>query len=122
MPSLTFPSYCLASSFGNTHPDEGTSQSTCGGPDTRAGKRRHNRPGRDKRSEPWDRQCPDPNHPAQRSAEHRTAASAGGCAFGGLGMLLVRKIARSRLVRKKNRNIVLGKSRALQLIGNIELP
>jgi hypothetical protein len=35
-------------------------------------------------------------------------------------MLLVRKIARSGLVRKKNRNIVWRKSRALQLIGNID--
>src|SRR6185437_15072453 len=67
----------------------------------------------------WDRQCADSYHPAQGSANHHATAGAGGRTFGGFGMLLVRKIAGSRFVRKKNRYIVLGKSRAHKLIGDI---
>jgi hypothetical protein len=57
-------------------------------------------------AEPWYSQRPNPNHPAQSSAENCATCSASRGALGSFGVLFVGKVPTALFVRKENRHIV----------------
>src|ERR1700733_15647655 len=93
--------------LGNAESDQGSHETANGSADAYAGERGHDGASRDERAYTGNRERADSRQNAQSPADCAAGQNAGGGAFGGLGVLLVREFFRSLIIRKQNRDIVI---------------
>src|ERR1700722_9170400 len=97
--------------LGNSHPDQGANQAAYGSANTQSCKRSHNRAGSYERPYTRDGQSSNSSQQAESPADSAARCNTRRGAFGGLGVLLVRKLLRALSVGKQHRDVVVRKPR-----------